>query len=189
MKEAWLHRVKNLVLLILSVVVFLVAGAYVVFGQDVKLGQSQQDDQVEDVYQRTDPQTIDVHLKRTYLDGKTSVEVVEETIWSMPDFWATYESWQLVDQNEDKVVFHKRLNDISPFVKANGYFGLSKKGELMIYEGHPEEHEAVQSFFQIDVEKLESRLENELKKGIPVSSTQNYRRVLNELKPFQKVTH
>ncbi|WP_102345430.1 intercompartmental signaling factor BofC [Bacillus sp. Marseille-P3661] len=130
----------------------------------------------------TGPLTVNIILKRYYLDGAVSEETVQETIWSMEDFWAQYEDWQLVDQSEGEMVFKRNVNDISPLLKADGYFGISQEGILTIYKGKPGSEEVIQSFFQIDVSKLESRQQEELKQGIPVVSKDRYQEVIESFK-------
>ncbi|WP_246940781.1 BofC C-terminal domain-containing protein [Bacillus pinisoli] len=132
----------------------------------------------------TGPLTITVILERVYLDGEVSEEIKEETIWSMEDFWSEYESWQLVDQDEDLVVFQQNIDDISPLLKANGYFGITSNGTLTIFNGKPSIDNVIQSFYQIDVSRLESRQHEELKQGIPIQSKDNYVEVLEVFKPF-----
>ncbi|WP_238457573.1 BofC C-terminal domain-containing protein [Alkalihalobacterium alkalinitrilicum] len=130
------------------------------------------------------PKTIQVKLERVYLDGEISEEIVEETIWSMEDFWAFYDDWLLIDQNEQEVHFIQEIDDISPLLKINGYFGISDEGVLNIYEGKPDEKRIIQSFFQINTKKLKSHHESELKNGIPVMSRENYQEVLKTFKKY-----
>jgi forespore regulator of the sigma-K checkpoint len=128
--------------------------------------------------------TVTVKLERVYLDGEISEEIVQETIWSMEDFWAAYADWQLIDMTEDEVVFQKQVDDISPLLKTNGYFGISENGVLSIFNGKPGQAEIIQSFFQIDVEKLESNSHETLMKGIPVKSKQKFEEVLESFKQY-----
>jgi forespore regulator of the sigma-K checkpoint len=146
-----------------------------------RLGQSIE---VQEAHPVTGPLTLEVHLRRIYLDGDESLEIVEETIWSMEDFWAQYEDWQLVDQGEQRILFVKEVNDISPVLKMNGYFGITKGGVLTIFEGSPDNQEVIQSFFQIDVKKVESYLQEQLEDGIPVKSKENYETVLKEFQQY-----
>ncbi|MGM0844103.1 MAG: BofC C-terminal domain-containing protein [Bacillota bacterium] len=128
--------------------------------------------------------TVDVILERVYLDGEVSEEVKSETIWSMEDFWAGYSAWELIDMTEDQVVFRQSVDDISPLLKSNGYFGISDDGVLSIFNGKPGQSEIIQSFFQIDIHKLESGKRDELVKGIPVKSKQSYEHVIQSFQPY-----
>ncbi|WP_171016647.1 BofC C-terminal domain-containing protein [Pseudalkalibacillus caeni] len=138
----------------------------------------------KEVFEVTGPKTIDVVLKTEYIDGTVEQEVISETIWSMEDFWAEYSDWQLVEQDKDKMVFYKKSRDLSPVLKANGYFGVTENDVLSIFEGKPEEENVIQTFFQIDVGKLESNLEKQIKIGIPIQSSDHYEEVMAS---FQKV--
>jgi forespore regulator of the sigma-K checkpoint len=46
------------------------------------------------------PLNMTVILERVYLDGEISQEVVHEKCWSMENFWAKYDQWQLTDMDE-----------------------------------------------------------------------------------------
>lgn len=134
-------------------------------------------------YEVNGPLTVTIILERLYLDGEVSEEIVEETIWSMEDFWAQYEDWQLVHHDEEQIVFQQQIDDISPLLKSNGYFGITEEGILTIYEGKPKEStKVIQSFFQIDVKKLESHQHNRLKEGIRVSSKDHYEDIIETFK-------
>lgn len=130
------------------------------------------------------PLILDVTLKRSYLDGEVSEERVQETIWALEDFWTKYESWQLVDIDEENIVFEQSVDDISPLLKVNGFFGITDDGTLSIFNGDPEQAEIIQSFFQIDIEKLEGKKRMELKRGIPVQSKEVYTEVLEAMRHY-----
>ncbi|MBB5173215.1 intercompartmental signaling factor BofC [Texcoconibacillus texcoconensis] len=140
----------------------------------------------ESTYEIDGPKTVDVVLQRVYIDGEVSEETIEQTIWSMEDFWAAYNDWQLVEQSEEEVVFQQEINDLSPVMKINGHFGISQEGVLHLYNGQPENSEAIQSFFQIDTERLKSHQFDELQNGIPIFSKEDYLEVINELEIYEK---
>nr|WP_245934798.1 intercompartmental signaling factor BofC [Anoxybacillus vitaminiphilus] len=128
---------------------------------------------------------MNIILERIYLDGEVSEEITEETVVSMKDIWKKYKGWQLVDMDDEQIVFQKSVNDISALSKANGYFGLTKDGTLSIFEGKPNESSRViQSFFQIDIKKLESRQREQLKKGIRVVSKTRYKDIIETYRNF-----
>jgi forespore regulator of the sigma-K checkpoint len=134
--------------------------------------------------QKTEPLNMKIVLERIYLDGEISEEIVQEDIFSFENFWAKYDQWKLKDINETTVVFTKQIDDISPLLKSNGYFGISDKGVLTIFNGKPEQSKIIQSFFQIDVKKLESHKQKELLDGIPIKNKDRYVEVLETFKPY-----
>ena len=132
------------------------------------------------------PVELEILLKCEYLDGEISEETVRETIYTYENFWAEFDGWQFVGMENDKMVFRKKVDDISPLLKTNGYFGVTDDGILTIFNGRPYNSNIIQSFFQIDVGKLESRKREELMKGIPIISKDRYVEVLETFKPYTK---
>lgn len=132
------------------------------------------------------PLVVKVILERNYMDGEMSEEVVYEKILAMEDFWAKYKDWQLLDMREGIVKFSKGVDDISPLLKTNGYFGVTNDGVLSIFNGKPSEEQIIQSFFQIDMRKLESVDRKRLERGIRISSKNQYVEVLNAFKNYSK---
>nr|WP_035044910.1 intercompartmental signaling factor BofC [Anoxybacillus flavithermus] len=134
----------------------------------------------------TTPVQMTVILETVYMDGEVSEEIREETVTSMKDIWSKYKEWHLINMDDEQIVFQRYVDDLSPLTKA-GYFGLTKDGTLSIFEGKPgESSRVIQSFFQIDVKKLESHEQEKLKKGISVRSKRNYKRVIEAYEPFGK---
>ncbi|WP_102274431.1 intercompartmental signaling factor BofC [Cytobacillus massiliigabonensis] len=128
----------------------------------------------------------DVILERVYVDGEVSQETVQETIGNMEEFWAKYSGWQLIHMDGRKIVFQMQMDDISPLLKANGYFGITEEGVLTIFNGRPQKTNIIQSFFQIDLGRLESKKCEELKKGIPIKTKENFVEVLETFKTYSK---
>lgn len=133
---------------------------------------------------KKEPLHLKLILERVYLDGEVSEESVQEKVTSLESFWSKYDQWQLKGSNESSIIFTKKVDDISPLLKANGYFGVTDKGVLSIFNGKPEHSKIIQSFFQIDVKKLESRKQQELTNGIPVKTKDRYVKVLETFKPY-----
>jgi forespore regulator of the sigma-K checkpoint len=134
--------------------------------------------------QAAGPQHVTVILERVYLDGEVSQEVIEETYWSRENFWAKYDAWQVKDRSASRIVFTKQIDDISPLLKANGYFGITEDGVLTIFNGRPGRSKIIQSFFQIDMKKLESHKQEELLQGIPIKTKDHYVKVLETFKHY-----
>ncbi|MFB5194710.1 regulator [Bacillus sp. AFS073361] len=134
--------------------------------------------------EKAEPLTMKVILERVYLDGEISQEVVNETCWSLENFWAKYDQWQLIDIDGSTFVFQKQVNDISPLLKANGFFGITEEGVLSIFNGKPDQLKIIQSFFQIDIKRLESTKQEELIQGIPIKNKNRYVEVLETFKPY-----
>ncbi|MCM3725266.1 intercompartmental signaling factor BofC [Neobacillus cucumis] len=133
---------------------------------------------------RTEPLNLTVILERVYLDGEVSQELVHETCWKMDNFWAKYDQWQLTNIHDSTYVFRKQVDDISPLLKVNGFFGVTEDGVLTIFNGRPGQSRIIQSFFQIDIKKLEGKKQEELIQGIPIKSRDHYVEVLETFEPY-----
>ena len=133
------------------------------------------------------PLSVKVVLQRKYLDGEISEEIIQEKVASIEDIEEMYAGWQLLDQKRDSIVFQRDVDDISPLLKTNGYFGITGDGTFSIFNGKPGSNDVIQSFFQIDVEKLESHKHDELIEGIRIESKDQYLEVLKIYKPYSKV--
>lgn len=127
---------------------------------------------------------ITVLLERRYIDGEVSEEVRNEKKQSIKKILAKYHDWKVVDLEEDEIVLQKKINDISPLMKTNGYIGLSKDATLSIFNGKPKNKEVIQSFFQLDIKKLEGHKQELLKKGVRITSKKSYEKWVETLKPY-----
>ncbi len=171
-------KMKKIVKVIVCLAVVFILPSFSGIGAEIE----ENNDSVQEV---TGPLEVTVILERVYVDGEVSEEIIKETILSMEDFWAQYEDWNLVHQDDTQVVFQQRIDDISPLLKTNGYFGITEDGILSIFNGKPDESEKViQSFFQIDVEKLESYQHDLLKKGIKIGTKDEYINVIETYKTY-----
>lgn len=137
----------------------------------------------EQMLQEKEP-SITVVLQRAYVDGEVSEEIFTEKVANIEEMLKVYKDWQLVDRDDTQMVMQKRINDISPLLKTSGYFGISKKGILQLYQGVPKSNHAIHSFFQIDMEKLESYRKDQLERGIRVKSKKRYEQVLETMKQY-----
>ncbi len=127
---------------------------------------------------------LQVILQREYLDGELSEEKITEWVWSIEEFKNKYRDWKIIEQTKDHIVLHKMENDISPLLKTNGYFGITKDGTLSIYNGKPEEDKIIHTFFQIDVGKLEVYQQEELQQGIQIISKDQFNSLIKEYREY-----
>ncbi|CQR46961.1 hypothetical protein BN1058_01248 [Paraliobacillus sp. PM-2] len=140
-------------------------------------------------YVSKEPLQVNVTLQKQFLDGNITEKTRKKTIYAMEDFWSEYENWQLINQSQEEMVFRKQIDDISPSLKQNGYFGL-QNSMLSIFEGEPIHQQVIQSFYQIDTDTLESRQFEALQKGIKIDSKEKYLQVLEvyrDLSPTKQV--
>lgn len=73
-------------------------------------------------------------------------------------------------------------------IQENSYIGVDENGVLSLFEGPPRQEKVIRSFFQINVEFLESSLPQEiveqLYRGIQVSTLSEYNSVLSTFSDY-----
>jgi forespore regulator of the sigma-K checkpoint len=88
------------------------------------------------------------------------------------------------------VYFMETVEDLSPRCKENAYFGMDSSGNLSLFEGVPGVGggSVIQTFFQLNIEHLESSLPREaikeLYRGIQVKDLSEYNSVLSTFSDY-----
>lgn len=128
-------------------------------------------------------QEVNLTLQKTYVCGTEVEEKVTKMVPSMDQIYMDYQDWELVSQQENHFVFKKFVHDLAPVCREKGYFGLTEDGILTLFEGPPKEEKVIQTFFQIDTQKMESSLpQNDLallKEGIRIHDLAEYNSILS----------
>jgi forespore regulator of the sigma-K checkpoint len=133
-------------------------------------------------------QEMEVVLKQQYVCGIEEEERINTTVVSAEQLLSDYNGWELESQTDNRFVFSQHVHDLAPLCKDKGYFGLSHGGNLTLFEGPPEEDKVIKTFFQIDTEKLKSKLpETELElleEGIRIKDMAEYHSILSTYGEF-----
>lgn len=180
-REQFLERQKKKKQLTLLAFAGMVIGMFFSFMQISTETPSETDQSIETLASHS----IKVILERVYLDGEVSEEIVMETAEGLKTFWSEYDDWLLIEQTPEQIILQKYVDDISPLLKINGYFGLTEEGVLTIFDGKPKKEQIIQSFYYIDTKKLESTHYEELMEGIPVLNRDHYQAVLSMFKQYE----
>lgn len=134
------------------------------------------------------PQNIEVIILRNYRLGPVVEEKQYIPAKSRDDIMEKFSGMELIEEKDGRFVFKTFIDDISPLIDNHLFFGLSEDGFLSIYEGSPEEDHVIQTFFQLDIKRMESSLPLEevklLRKGIPFSSMSEYNSILSTYGEF-----
>ncbi|WP_019120126.1 BofC C-terminal domain-containing protein [Brevibacillus massiliensis] len=138
---------------------------------------------------RLEAEQIELVLRRSYLCGTKDEEKQLTTGKSAEQLLSVYADWEIVSVEPDRLVLHKQVNDLSPVCKENGYFGVSPDGMLALFNGVPSENKVIQTFYQINTDRMEASLPKEeiehLKSGIRVRDLAEYNSILSTYSEFQ----
>lgn len=136
--------------------------------------------------EKDDEKQVFIFLRQAYLDGETSETVISIRPSDCQPYIMKYinDGWELKGIIGDRIILEKRVNDISPLLKSNGFFGITEDGTLSIFDGRPDENKVIHSFFQIDVQKLETKRQMELQEGIRIRTKDTYIQVIQAFQPY-----
>jgi forespore regulator of the sigma-K checkpoint len=154
------------------------------FANDGKVFSTTNHTKFNDQYSESTQQKLTVILHRVYVNGEVLEEIFLNQHKTNADVKKQFSDWQVVDENDDEIVLLKRIDDLSPSLKSHGYLGISKDGMLNLYIGFPKSNNIIDSFFQIDTNKLEVYQQNQLKNGIRVKTKKHYEKILHDLKQY-----
>jgi forespore regulator of the sigma-K checkpoint len=139
------------------------------------------------------PQNIEIIIQRNYRLGPVVEEKQYIPATNRDDIMEKFSGMELLEEKAGRFVFKTFIDDISPLINNHLFFGLSDDGFLSIYEGSLEEDNVIQTFFQLDIKRMESSLPLEevklLKKGIPFSSMSEYNSILSTYGEFAIMAH
>ena len=172
-------RLKNFILFF--VVPVLVVTAIVV----VSLNGSHSDQPVKEV---SAPIPMKLTLITHYVCGQDVVEVKNDVL-SLQDIAQKYPEWAIEKQNPttNELTLKRNVEELAPECK-DAYFGLDKEGRLILFKGDSQNKEVIETFFQIDIESLETELPEEplrqLNEGIPVHDIAEFNSVLSTFTEF-----
>jgi forespore regulator of the sigma-K checkpoint len=101
---------------------------------------------------------------------------------------AEHPDWEFQATNASTVVFKAHVDDLSADCKANSYIGVDASGNLTLYDGPPIDAQAVKTFFQLNIDHLESALPDvvvqQLHEGIRITDIAEYNSVLSTFSDF-----
>lgn len=162
------------------------SGDQPVFGTQIRPTQQSEDD-VQAMVRHIDGQR-GAYTKKSYVCGEELQMLGRMTAAQILQYHKEHPALSVTIGEGGNVYFTEQIDDLSPQCKTNAYFGLDTKGNLSLFEGVPEGNQVLRTFFQLNIEFLESSLPREtvkqLYRGIPVSNLEEYNSVLSTFADF-----
>jgi len=125
---------------------------------------------------------VELVLHRTYLCGEETRQLGRHTAEAASEMLRSHRDWEATLEPTGKLTMEERVDDLSPQCRKTAFIGMDKDGNLSLYDGPPWKEKVMKTFFQLDVEMLESRLGEdrvrELAEGIRVTDKDAYESVL-----------
>jgi forespore regulator of the sigma-K checkpoint len=128
------------------------------------------------------------YLLKSYICGEERQELGIKTPGQMIEEQMKHPGWMLSFSVKDEVTFTEHINDLSPECKLKAVFGMDENGNLSLFSGPPGKDNVIRTFFQLNIEHLESSLPRDtvkqLHKGIRVSDLEEYNSVLSTFSDY-----
>ncbi|GGG83492.1 BofC C-terminal domain-containing protein [Paenibacillus radicis (ex Gao et al. 2016)] len=130
-----------------------------------------------------------VKLRRVYICGDETRPLGQLASQQIVKLLRAHPEWTAVmDRDGQTVLLEEQVEDLSEECRSHAYFGLDKKGYFSLFEGEPSKEKVLRTFFQLDVQYMESSLPHEkvdeLAQGIKVSDIDEYNSVLSTFSDF-----
>jgi len=141
---------------------------------------------IEQVNQSSKQRTV--HFKKIYACGEESSILGTLDPDEVIGIYRANPGWLGSIDAQGDVWFQQHINELSETCKNNGYFGIDQQGNLSLFEGPPDKEKVLKTFFQLDVETMESSLPPDvllhLHQGIRIQDFDEYNSVLSTFSEF-----
>jgi len=129
-----------------------------------------------------------VHLNRIYTCGEESTVLGLMKPREIAELAKEHPAWKGRLAAGGDVWFDEHVQGLSEICQRDGYVGIDKNGNLSLFDGPPKQEKVIRTFFQLDVETMESALPSEvlkeLQNGIRVQDVEEYNSVLSTFSDF-----
>lgn len=128
------------------------------------------------------------YLLKSYVCGEERSGLGLHTSQELLSLQKQHPSWRLSIQSSGEVLFTENIEDLSPDCKQKAVFGIDGSSNLSLFNGTPADNHIIRTFFQLNIQQLESSLPREivaqLHRGIRVSDLEEYNSVLSTFSDY-----
>ncbi len=129
-----------------------------------------------------------VFLQRVFVCGIELQQMGNFSQQQIVRLKAKHPEWQYSIRPNGEVVFTAIVKDLSNDCKRNAFFGLDATGNLTLFHGPPSEGNAIRTFFQLNIDQLESvmpdQVIDQLHRGIRITDLAEYNSTLSTFSDF-----
>lgn len=129
-----------------------------------------------------------VHLNKIFTCGEENLILGVMKPKEIAELAGSHPDWVGRLAPGGDVWFDERIQGLSETCQRDGYVGIDKNGNLSLFDGPPKDEKVIRTFFQLDVETMESALPSEVLKqlnnGIRIQDVEEYNSVLSTFSDF-----
>ncbi|WNR45866.1 BofC C-terminal domain-containing protein [Paenibacillus roseipurpureus] len=128
------------------------------------------------------------YLLKSYVCGEERSPLGSLTSKELLGLQKQHPDWKLSIEPAGAVIFTEQIDDLSPDCKEHAVFGIDGSSNLSLFNGLPANKQIIRTFFQLNIQQLESSLPREtiaqLHEGIKVSDIEEYNSVLSTFSDY-----
>ncbi|MCD9025685.1 BofC C-terminal domain-containing protein [Cohnella silvisoli] len=134
---------------------------------------------------------VELVLHRTYLCGEETRQLGSHSAAEAADLLKSHREWEAQFDSAGRLTMEQSVDDLSPQCRKTAYIGMDKDGNLSLFDGPPRRDKVIRTFFQLNVEMLETKLSEErmteLARGIRVTDKDEYNSVLSTYNDYARL--
>ncbi|WP_373228519.1 BofC C-terminal domain-containing protein [Cohnella sp.] len=134
---------------------------------------------------------VELVLHRTYLCGEESRQIGSHPTSVAIELLKSHRDWGAEFDSTGALIMEETVDDLSPQCRKTAYIAMDKDGNLSLFDGLPRREKVIRTFFQLDVDMLETRMSEdrmlELSNGIRITDRDEYNSVLSTFNEFAKL--
>lgn len=131
---------------------------------------------------------IEVTLHRTYLCGDETRQLGRHPTSVALELLKSHRDWGAAFDSTGVLIMEQSIDDLSPQCRKTAYIAMDSRGNLSLYDGPPRREKVIRTFFQLDIDRLESQMSQdrmlELSNGIRIQDKDEYNRILSTFNEF-----
>ena len=136
---------------------------------------------------------LPVEIRRIYVCGEEVERLGKLTVKQTIELLQAHPEWTARLAPGGTVIVEERVDDLSPACKESAVFGIDQDGRLSLFDGPPEKNKVLRTFYQLDVQYMESSLPKEridaLQRGIRISDVDELNSILSSFSDYAVPEH
>lgn len=135
-------------------------------------------------------QKNEVTVRQIYICGEEEQALGKLSQDEIYNLMNEHPTWKGEFAGTGQILFEETISDLSPTCKQQAYMSLDKEGNLSLFDGPPREEKVLKTFFQLDINSMESSLPDgavkHLYDGIRIQDIDEYNSVISTFSDYAR---
>ncbi|AOZ91892.1 BofC C-terminal domain-containing protein [Paenibacillus crassostreae] len=129
-----------------------------------------------------------VVIQKNYICGREESVIDQMSSDDIAGLLRDNPTWKGYFTADEDVWLVESIEDLSPACKQKAYISMDDKGNLTLFEGPPKQEKVLKTFFQLDINSMESALPEgvleQLYEGIRIQDIDEYNSVISTFSDY-----